>query len=452
MTYDWITPFQYEEFEFDGAYIVGSCDGYKLLLSRQGTIIILNDDLIASLFNKKPNIDLQIKLLQRFIASTADKPLEPNAPQLKPRYFIIDLTDNCNFDCCYCFRDLHKKRSISEESLELIIKYILSFCEKEHISRIGVQLWGGEPILELNKIGVICRKFQESPIKVSVDLETNASLITDDVAKELFELGVHVGVSIDGTQKLHNIQRRYASGDESFHDVVKGVENLRKYYHNNIGGITVVTKHNVDFASDILRYYIFELSLSGIKFNVVRDNRYAKEKQLVPSLEQVSMFYKQIFEDVVAYHRMGIRFIEAGMQTRLENLLYSSRKDCCVSQGCTGGQAIISIDQSGDIYPCEMTDFQEEKISTIKDEPNFLLGKISEKSSDSNYYRIKFKKDCKNCPWHFFCRGGCASRIQYQGSGTVDEFECVVNQTLYPLLSDLILREPNIAYSMINER
>jgi uncharacterized protein len=452
MNYKWIPPFKLGDFDFLGTFVVGVANGFQLLLSNQGTTIILNDYLIGNLLEEKPSVDLQIKLLQRYFASTSHKSPIPMSLPLKPRYFIIDMTNGCNFDCCYCFRDTHHQKTISDDLLIRICNYIGMFCNAENITRIGVQLWGGEPLLKFEKIKLLCQNFGKLPIKVSIDLETNASLVTDEIASELFNLGIHVGVSIDGTPELHNHQRRYTNGKESSFDVALGVKTLQKYYKAALGGITVVTKHNVAFASEILHYYIFDLSLSGIKFNVVRDNRYAKETLLAPSLEQVAVFFKEVFNSIINYYRVGIRFIEAGIKTRLENLLYSSRRDCCISQGCTGGHAIVSIDTNGNIFPCEMTDFYEEQIASINDEPASLLQSVSHKSIDSGYYKKKFKDECKRCPWHFFCKGGCSSRIQYQKMDNVDEYECVINKTIYPLLSELILREPDVAYSLVKER
>lgn len=62
---------------------------------------------------------------------------------------------------------------------------------------------------------------------MTIDIETNASLITDEIAKKLFNWEIHIGISMDGTPELHNRQRRMVSGKPSAEVVERGIRNLQ---------------------------------------------------------------------------------------------------------------------------------------------------------------------------------------------------------------------------------
>lgn len=68
---------------------------------------------------------------------------------------MIDLTTRCNLNCKYCFRDVNNPenyKSISKEMLNEICKYIFDYCTKHEVKKISIQPWGGEPLLEMEKI------------------------------------------------------------------------------------------------------------------------------------------------------------------------------------------------------------------------------------------------------------------------------------------------------------
>lgn len=434
----YLEAYRIGNFFFGGCHLF-SDNGCHFMLSANGCVMMVDDELLESIRKQKPSEELQFKLVQHGLASVPGKQMFRCEKEVEVRYFIIDLTKHCNFDCIYCFRNFHNTDTISFDVLEKILQYILNYCHKESVSRIGLQMWGGEPLLALDRIEFVVDFFQHTSLSVTIDIETNASLITDEIAKKLFNWEIHIGISMDGTPELHNRQRRMVSGKPSAEVVERGIRNLQKYYGEDIGGITVVTKHNYKYVKEILDYFIYTLHLTSMKFNLVRDNDHAPEQKLALDEKDVFWFANELMDYLQAYRCLGANFSEGNIEVRAKNLLQRSNMSCCISHGCQGGRKMVSFDHEGNIFPCEMIDFPEEKIGSIyeKDSIEIMVNKAAQQNK---FFLPKKDERCKECPWWYYCQGGCSSRNRYLNrDGQIDEVECALNRSIYPRLIQEIL-------------
>lgn len=127
--------------------------------------------------------------------------------------------------------------------------------------------------------------------QASVDkvLITNATLLTDEIAKELKKYDVGVSVSIDGPQNCHDANRVYCNGKGSFKDAVRGFSILRK------AGIEpsascVMSKETVAQAEEVIRWLVEEMRINALGFNHV---------SIVPSLNYYDEQYENAFAEAV---------------------------------------------------------------------------------------------------------------------------------------------------------
>ncbi len=438
----WINGFNEGRFNFLGAYCVYESDR-SMLLSKNRTSMILSHSLLKSIKDHQVSSDLKFKLVERFMASYDDFSLPIQSETRPLNYFIIDITKKCNLDCIYCFRKRECHETITEGQLNLILDRIYHYCESNNIRFICIQMWGGEPLIAFERIEQVYLFFSNKEVNCKIDIETNGTLITDEVAQKLYKMNVSIGISVDGSSRTHNRQRTFIGRKPSFESVKNGILCLKNYYGNRISSLTVITKYNINHLKEMLSDMVFSLGLRSFKFNIVRDNRNADEGGLSPSLVQVQNFYEELINEMLSYYQMGIIISEGNIMARLSNLLTASTENYCCSKGCNGGKKLVSIDFNGDVYPCELTDYKELKLSNISDSEPFQQDLLFQKSKNFNFE--KWEEDCKDCPWQCYCCGGCSSRLFYNGQKSgIDKYECTVNKTIYPKLAEILCEFPQI--------
>lgn len=419
---------------------------YSFLINKKGCSIIINNKLLNQIKTKTIDENLKFKMIEHGLAGLKSPKITVPKERNNNIYFIIDVTKRCNLNCLYCFRNLNDNRVITKDKLKDICTYILNITKQRKLKGVTVQIWGGEPLLAIDRLEYVYNFFQNTDIKLKIDIETNGSTITDSIAKKLYDMNINVGVSVDGTKKHQDIQRRLLNNKSSITLVENGISNLKKYYKDKISGITVITKHNYRDITDIIDYFTNELKISNMKFNLVKDNPNANEGGIGLSKEETISFANKLFDVVKLYNMLGIKFSEGNIQMRMSNLSERSNTSYCISNGCKGGINLLSIDMNGDIYPCEMMDYKDVKIGSIYKDGKLSSNKdltrlINQSKKNNTYFKKKINKECKTCPWQYFCKGGCTSRILYSnGKMTYDETECEFNKVIYERIIDEMLK------------
>jgi radical SAM protein with 4Fe4S-binding SPASM domain len=146
--------------------------------------------------------------------------------------------DECNLACPYCVNNYGKKpvgiKKRDEEKLKIIYSCIDQFFTR--LAETGekeAKLFfnGGEILVEWELIKEIIERVEKkyTDIKIKYDINTNLSLLTDEIARFFKEREFTVHISIDGYKEAHNRTRIYHSGKGSFDDVIRNVELYRKY-------------------------------------------------------------------------------------------------------------------------------------------------------------------------------------------------------------------------------
>lgn len=436
----YIDRFKTSDFLFQGAWAFAN-EEKVFLVSPYGTTLLIDMPNANKLLRHQPSDALSFQLLAHGFASLpTSQPLLPTNT-IKPTFFIIDLTKKCNLHCLYCFRDYNQRndQTISYEEIDRIVHYIADYCDRQSIRKFHIQPWGGEPLLELKKIGYIQDTFKKRGLSPRISIETNATLLTEEAARFLHERHINVGVSIDGDPSTHNWQRPFTPSKGSFDQVIAGIRNLQKAGFTSFGTISVITNKSINHISKIANYLVKELHIWNLKFNIVRTS---EDSPLAVPLEKIDSFVEQLCTTIISLAEEGYPVSEGNMIERIYNLLLRKERNICKSRGCMGGRKMVSFNRSGEIYPCEMTDFDEEKIGSITD-PD-LLGQIQRATSTNAYFKECRIGQCDSCPWWYYCKGGCHTAIRYKKGfyEGVDEIECQINQRIYPILVDIILNRP----------
>jgi uncharacterized protein len=150
--------------------------------------------------------------------------------------------DVCNLRCQYCVNRYKNTNSpaaaSSQKRVGLVNKIVDQFFDrklKNNLAHAKISFNGGEILLDIGLIKeiveYISRKY--SDIEVEYSLNTNMTLMTEEIARFFKRYNFKVYVSIDGYKEAHNRNRLYQDGNGSFDDVLKGLEIFRRYNGKN---------------------------------------------------------------------------------------------------------------------------------------------------------------------------------------------------------------------------
>lgn len=149
----------------------------------------------------------------------------------KGHRLVINLTDNCNLACKYCYEDLGTPFKKDCNMTIATAKKALDFFRECYDSLEVIQFFGGEPLINYKVIPEICsyirKLYPDNTPKLT--LNSNATLINREIIDILNENNIAITVSIDGDKEMHDANRIFHNGQGSFAAAIKGIELLNEY-------------------------------------------------------------------------------------------------------------------------------------------------------------------------------------------------------------------------------
>jgi uncharacterized protein len=268
---------------------------------------------------------------------------------------------------------------------------------------------GGEPTLMgvefFRKVVDLQSRCGRSGSIVSNGLQTNATMITDELAQLLAEYRFLLGVSLDGPEALHNTYRQNRRGIGSYKRVVRGIELLKKHrVEFNI--LVAVNAANVGLAGQIYSF-LRDLDIGFHQYIPIVE--FDEQGRRLPfSLDglQWGRFLKELFE--VWYPdagRVSIRLFD----TILSYLVDGSRIVCTMGKDC---RQYLLVEYNGDVYPCDFFADPELKLGNLlQTDWNSML----ESSTYEVFGRQKsqWNELCESCSFLQLCMGDCLKHRFY---------------------------------------
>jgi uncharacterized protein len=151
--------------------------------------------------------------------------------------FIVKIHSRCDLACDYCYmyemadqswRD--QPRRMSREVAEHTALRIGEHARAHRLTEVALILHGGEPLLAgrdlISYLVTAVRERAGPSVRVDASVQTNAVGLDDSYLRLFDELGIRVGVSLDGAAEAHDRHRRFASGRGSHAAVAAGLRRL----------------------------------------------------------------------------------------------------------------------------------------------------------------------------------------------------------------------------------
>lgn len=140
--------------------------------------------------------------------------------------FKILTTTDCNARCSYCYELGMKRIDMSRETALEVVDYIV----KNNGGKKTTLAWfGGEPLLNIMVIDLICTELTSAHIEFSSVMTSNGYLITPDLinkAKQLWNLK-NIQITLDGYGDMYNKIKAYVNPEnDPFERVIKNISDL----------------------------------------------------------------------------------------------------------------------------------------------------------------------------------------------------------------------------------
>ncbi|MCL2839933.1 MAG: SPASM domain-containing protein [Defluviitaleaceae bacterium] len=399
-------------------------NGWLLYNSGSNTFVQMDDKTaeIAKQIQKSPNMDFSDKpdlffklRLGGFLIDDGQDDDLVNILKMKALtinyssdklYLTVAPTKECNFDCAYCYEKNRVPSKMSDEIEDNLITFI-----KNHklVNKVFITWYGGEPLLEFNKIKNISKKIDALGIKYSADMVTNGYELSGDVIENLNQLKIsHVQITIDGIKKTHD-SRRHLINKEGTYDKI--LENINKLMNSDWHGCLSL-RVNVDTnnSSEFVEVYQYFKDIYSDKFD--RSIRvypgFVDDKQS-PDIGCHFDPYKKgkfIFELARDY---GIHALEIFPIKKIGGC-YLSKKNAYV------------VGPHGEIYKCwDDLGIDKEIVGNINNTKIWNIALIA--NSMVGVSNLE-SKTCLACFFFPICNGGCPKARMYSNRDMVKRETC----------------------------
>lgn len=315
----------------------------------------------------------------------------------------------CNMRCAYCYY-LEKGRYSSHErqtrmSYALLEKLVRQTIQGSPGPTVSFTWHGGEPTLAglefYQKAVELEKRYLPRGWQAWNNLQTNGLLLNDAWCRFLKENRFDVGVSIDGSQAVHDTHRRDLSGAPTWERTRKAIARLRK------AGVEpdLLCTVNAATVRDPLGVYraLRDTGCGWVQFIpiVVRreDGSFAPES-VTP--EGYGAFLTAVFREWVT-HDLGKLDVQLFAETA-RILAGGEASLCWMAPTC--GRVLIA-EEDGAVYSCDHFVDPAHRLGTLAAD---RLDKLADSPFQRAFGQAKqetLPPTCKVCPHLALCNGGC---------------------------------------------
>lgn len=176
---------------------------------------------------------------------------------------VLKMHSRCDLACDHCYVYEHadtswrgRPRAVSHEILAATAAGIAAHARAHRLPAVHVVLHGGEPLLAgpalLRRAAEELHRALRGVSALDLRIHTNGVLLDEEFCELFRELGVRVGVSLDGDRAANDRHRRYADGRSSHARVIDAVTLLsRPRYRELFAGLLCT----IDLENDPVAVY-----------------------------------------------------------------------------------------------------------------------------------------------------------------------------------------------------
>lgn len=352
----------------------------------------------------------------------------------------LSVSDTCNFACPYCFCDYVDKRGVERLQLSKRKDKLMSFTMAsqvidtliEQVKHSGkdalmIKFFGREPLVNWPVIKQILSRYgdgRDRDVLLEYAITTNGSLVNNEIADWLARYRVRTTVSIDGLKASNDRVRLGKGGRGTFDAIERGIGLLSEHRSLHVFS-AVITDQNFDrfdkkFIEFAKSFEVHEVQiLLGMQGDFI--DRIDSET-IVDKLLDLYLHGKNVGVAVTGYWYNAVIEALATRKRRGDREIRHS-----VIESCTATGYQVSVEPSGDVFPCRAMSTHMGHIAEFQD----LL------DSDA-YRRVVMRtygnvKECRGCALEGLCQGECLGNVEEKFGDiySVDTTYCDIYRKIY---------------------
>ncbi len=262
--------------------------------------------------------------------------IKNNKNEAKKFVFELILTTRCNLCCDYCYAKYLKKQDISFSLVQKLI-------DNYPISKLIFT--GGEPLLVFPLMREIVSYIKKSKKDINFRLQTNGTLLTDNVISFIKEFDIEVDISLDGSKVSHDSHRLFQGDNSGSYGTV--LDNFKRLKKNKVK-FTVnytVNPDTLEGLAENLALLVKEYTIDvGFVFT---------EKPILPDI--ADRYLKELSKFLFYYHKNHL-FLEIDkiypFETWFRSLLFGETDRLREALDVRCRYHRMRLFPTGEIYPC----------------------------------------------------------------------------------------------------
>jgi len=300
---------------------------------------------------------------------------------------------------------------MSDEVLEQLVRGYMATPQPTYT--FGWQ--GGEPTLMgadfFRKVTRLQEIYGRPGVRVANGLQTNATLITEELAAHFSRYRFLLGCSLDGSGEIHNRYRRTRSGNPTHDRVLKGIATL-KHHQVELNILTLVSRANVQHPREIYRYLVDQGFFYHQYIPCVETDSQGNSMPFAVNGKEWGDFLCDLFDEWYDddRHRVSIRLFDG----ILHKMIHGSSILCHMDKNC---RQYVVIEHNGDVYPCDFFVEGPLKLGNIMENswPELLQSPLYR---EFGARKVRWNKSCQSCDFLKLCQGDCLKHRIYSGGSS----------------------------------
>ena len=271
----------------------------------------------------------------------------------KAKNITFIVTKDCQLACKYCYLvGKNAKERMTWEVAKAVIDYILEQEEEFPEESVIFDFIGGEPFIEIELIDRICDYLKTEMFRrghhwfnsYRFSFSTNGINYHEEKVQRFIEKNyshLSIGITIDGTQRKHDLNRVYkGNGRGSYNDVVRNIPLWLKQFPGAATKVTISSADLPYIKESVL--HLYGLGIHEVNINCVFEDVWQEGDD-------------RLFEDQLT--ELADEIIDRGYYKDYACSFFSEHigkpldpeKD---NQNWCGAGRMLSIDAAGNFYPC----------------------------------------------------------------------------------------------------